>query len=64
MLGERRRGAPRVSLSALTCVCMARVSDRTRVTVSKVLEERIAQNVRMIIIVRIILHNTSRNIIE
>ena len=64
MLGVRRRGAPRVSLSALTRVCMARVSDRTRVTVSKVLEERIAQNVRMTVIVRIILHNTSRNIIE
>ena len=60
----RRREAPRVSLSALTRVGMARVSDRTRVTVSKVLEERIAQNVRMTVIVRIILHNTSRNIIE
>ena len=42
----RRREAPRVSLSALTRVGMARVSDRTRVTVSKVLEEKTVHNVR------------------
>ena len=37
---------PRVSLSARTCVGMARVWARTRATVIKVLEERTAQNVR------------------
>jgi len=35
---------PRVSLSARTCVGMARVWARTRATVIKVLEERTAQN--------------------
>ena len=43
MLGAR---GPRVSLSARTCVGMARVWARTRATVIKVLEERTAQNVR------------------
>ena len=46
MLGVRRRGDPRVSLSALTCVCMARVWAQTCVTVIKVLEERTVHNVR------------------